>query len=122
METVTKCTKIKDWNGKPIYQVEMSNGAIGESFNQEIPIGTPEDQLTFTTNGTYADKVKWNDPAKIRIPAWNKMGAKGGNESFALSYAKDIACAHIEKGREFKAEEVVKVAEVFYVWLQSKKS
>ena len=36
METVTKCTKIKDWNGKPIFQIEMSNGAIGESFNQEI--------------------------------------------------------------------------------------
>lgn len=121
MESVTKCTKIKDWNGKPIYQVEMSNGAIGESFNQEIPVGTPEDQLTFTSNGTYADKVKWNNPAKQQGGGWNKGVNRGGNESFALSYAKDIACAHITHGKEFKASEVVKVAEEFYVWLQSKK-
>ena len=120
MESVTKCTKIKDWNGKPIYQVEMSNGAIGESFNQEIPVGTPEDQLTFTTNGTYADKVKWIKPNSGG--GWKGGGNRGGNESFALSYAKDIAVAHINHGKEFKAEEVVKVADVFFNWLQSKKA
>jgi len=99
METVTKCTKIKDWNGKPIYQVEMSNGAIGESFNQEIPVRTPEDQLTFTANPPYNDKVKWNKPNTGSGGGWNKGGNRGGNESFALSYAKDIACAHIAHGK-----------------------
>lgn len=121
METVTKCTKIKDWNGKPIFQVEMSNGAIGESFNQEIPVGTPEEQLIFTTNGTYADKVKWNKPNQGGGGSWKGGGNRGGNESFALSYAKDIACAHIAHGKEFKSAEVVRVAQEFYEWLQSKK-
>lgn len=38
--------------------------------------------------------------------------------SFALAYAKDMAVAHIEKGNEFKADDVLKVATKFNQWLQ----
>jgi hypothetical protein len=118
METVVKCSKIKEWNGKPIYSIEMSNGAIGESF-QEIPIGTPEDQLKFekNANSAYADRVKWNKPNT----GGNRGGQRSGNESFALSYAKDIAIAHIAKGNDLKSEAIIQVAEVFYNWMESKK-
>lgn len=118
MESVTKSQKLKEWNGKPIYQVEISNGQIGESF-QDIPVGTPLEQLTFSPNPPYSDKVKWNKPNQGG--GFNRGGSKGGNESFALAYAKDIAVAHIAAGKDFKSDEVVKVAEVFYNWMETKK-
>lgn len=113
METVTKCTKLKEWNGKPIYQIEMSNGAIGESFNQEIPVGTPEDQLVFTSNGTYADKVKWNNPNK---PQGGGFKQRSGNESFALSYSKDLVVAG-----KVDIAKILETADKLYTWLEAKK-
>lgn len=121
--TVTKCTKLKEWNGKPIYQVELSNGALGESFNQEIPVGTPESQLQITPNPPYADKIKWNKPnAGGNGGGFNRGGGgRAGNESFALAYAKDYAVAVIATGKEFKGEAVIQLAELFYNWMETKK-
>lgn len=45
----------------------------------------------------------------------------GSEESFSLSYAKDLACAYIASGKEFKSNQIIEVAEVFYNWLKSKK-
>ena len=123
--TVTKCQKLKEWNGKPIFQVELSNGAIGESFNVEIPIGTPDNQLTFTPNPPYSDKVKWNRP-NTGGGGFAKGGSRGGNESFSASYAKDIVCARIAAGNPYVttneiAQEVINIAERIYVWLETKK-
>jgi len=120
METVVKCQKVKEWNGKPIYEVELSNGAGGQSFNVDIPIGTPENELTFTPNGSYPDKIVWNNPNKQKS-GFNKGGNRGGNESFALSYAKDIAIAKITKGQDIKASDIIMVAEEFYKWMETKK-
>jgi hypothetical protein len=123
METVTSCTKVKDWTNKegkaiPIYGVMLSDGQGGESFN-DIPVGTPMSDLKLE-HGQYGLKIKWIKPA-----ASGGFGGGGrkqsGNESFALAYAKDIAVAHIEKGKDFKATDIVAVAEVFYVWMESKK-
>lgn len=122
METVIKCSEKGKWQDKTIYLIEMSNGTKGDSF-QEIPIGTADTELTFTPNANpnYAAKVKWNQ-AKSSFGGGSKV--KAGNESFALSYAKDMAVAHITKGDKPEAMDsaaVLKVAEAFYVWLESKK-
>jgi hypothetical protein len=121
MESVTKCSKLKEWNGKPIYQIEMSNGAIGESF-QDIPVGTPDDQLTFTKNqnSAYADRIKWNKP-NAGGGGFAGRGNRSGNESFALSYAKDLAIAYVAKDKNIEPEKIVEWAEVFYNWMETKK-
>ncbi len=122
MESVITCIKARDWqkDGKsvPIYTIGFSDGQGGESFGKEIPIGTSMSECTIEDNGQYAKKVKWNKPGAT---GGFKGGNRGGNESFALSYAKDIAVAHINHGKEFKATDVVKVAEEFYTWLETKK-
>lgn len=118
METVIKCEKIKDWNGKPIYSIGLSDGQGGESFAQEIPIGTPISQLTITPNGNYAPKIKWNKPGGN---AGGFQRQRSGNESFALSYAKDLAVAYIGKGMNIEPKKVTVWADEFYTWLEAKK-
>src|ERR1041385_658958 len=115
METVVKCEKVKDWNGKPIYSIGLSDGQGGESFAQEIPIGTPISELTITPNGNYAPKIKWNKP--------NQGGGfsgggrqRAGNESFALSYAKDVVI-----GGKTDIKNLFALADKMYDWLEKKK-
>jgi hypothetical protein len=119
METVISCAKVKEWNGKPIYSVELSDGTKGESF-QEIPVGTSKTEIEITPNGQYAAKFKWKQPGKVAA-GFGGGKVRSGNESFALAYAKDVACAHIGQGKPFGAKEIVAVAEVFYTWLEGKK-
>jgi len=113
METVIKCEKIKEWNGKPIYSIGTSDGQGGESFAREIPIGTPVSELVFEPNGNYPTKVKWNKP--------NQQGGGGsrmrsGNESFALSYSKDLVVAG-----KVDIKQILETADKLYTWLESKK-
>lgn len=113
METVIKCEKIKDWNGKAIYSIGLSDGQGGESFAQEIPIGTPVSELVITPNGTYANKIKWNKPGQ------NQGGGgrpRSGNESFALSYAKDLVVAG-----KVDIKQIIETADKLFNWLESKK-
>ncbi len=44
----------------------------------------------------------------------------GKNKSYALSYAKDIACAMIKSGKEMSAAKVIDVAKVFERYLDGK--
>lgn len=122
--SVKSCTKTKDWekDGKkvPIYKVELTDGRTGESFGKEIPLGTPVDQLELQ-EGQYGTKVKWNQPRNGNGGGWGRSAAPKGNESFALSYAKDVAVAHIGQGKEFKSAQILDVADAFYNWLESKK-
>ncbi len=118
METVISCTKVRDWtkDGKsvPIYSVAFSDGQGGESFGKEIPVGTPMSEIEITPNGNYASKVKWNKPGASGGGYSN--GKKFGNESFALSYAKDVVCA----GKtDFK--NLFALADKMYDWLEQKK-
>lgn len=111
METVIKCDKIKEWNGKSIYAIGLSDGQGGESFI-EVPLGTPITELVITPNPPYGNKIKWNKP--------NAGGGGGrqrsGNESFALSYAKDLVI-----GGKVTMDQILPTAEKLYLWLESKK-
>lgn len=119
METTVKsCTKVKEWNGKPIYSVEFSDGTKGNSFGSEIPVGTAKAELQITPKEGYPDDVKMK---KVNGFAGGGGRPKAGNESFALSYAKDLACANIATGKDFGSKEVLAVAELFYTWLETKK-
>jgi hypothetical protein len=86
METVTKCTKLRDWtkDGKsvPIYEIQISDGQVGESFGKEIPTGTPLDQLSLE-NGQYGLKIKWTKPNKTSGFSGRKSS---GNEYFSIAY------------------------------------
>ncbi len=115
METVIKCEKVKDWNGKPIYSIGLSDGQGGESFAQEIPIGTPLSELTITANGNYAPKIKWNKPGAPQGFAGGRQ-QRSGNESFSLSYAKDIVCAG-----KVDVKNLFQLADKMYEWLEKKK-
>lgn len=118
METVIKCEKIKEWNGKPIYGIGLSDGQGGESFN-EVPLGTPINELVITPNPPYGNKIKWNKPNTGGGFGGGRQ--RGGNESFALSYAKDYAVASIGVGKEWNLEYTLKMADKFYEWLEAKK-
>ncbi len=113
METVTKCEKVKDWNGKPIYAIGFSDGQGGESFAQEIPIGTPMSECVITPNGNYPVKVKWNKPG---AQGGGGGRQRAGNESFALSYAKDLVV-----GGKVDIKQIIETADKLYQWLESKK-
>ncbi len=118
METV-ECEKIKEWNGKPIYRIGISDGRTGESF-QQIPVGTKASELVFEDKGKYGISIKWNKPNQGG--GFNGGGRpKSGNESFALAYAKDYAVAVIGAGKEFKGAQVLDLAELFYNWMETKK-
>lgn len=112
METVIKCEKIKEWNGKPIYGIGFSDGQGGESF-KEIPVGTPMSEITITPNPPYGNKVQWNKPG---AQGGGGGRQRSGNESFALSYAKDIVCAG-----KTDLKNVFDLADKMYLWLEKKK-
>lgn len=115
METVTNCIKIKDWtkDGKtvPIYEVTLSDGTKGESFGKDIPVGTPQDALDIT-EGNYGKKIR----LKQTGGGGGGRPQRSGNESFALSYAKDLVVAgKVDIGK------ILDTAEKLYGWLESKK-
>lgn len=113
--TVATCTHKKDvqFNGKtvPTYTVVLADGTTGESFGKEIPVGTPAEQIEIT-EGQYGKKFKWNKPGAAG--GFNK--AAKGNESFALSYAKDLVV-----GGKVDIKQILETADKLYNWLESKK-
>lgn len=120
METVTSCIKIKDWQNKegklvPIYGIGLSDGQSGESFGKEIPIGTPMGELIIES-GQYGNKIKLKSAQGSG--SWSGGGGKsrGGNESFALSYSKDLVVAG-----KVDLSKILATADKFYTWLESKK-
>lgn len=117
METVKECKFKKDYKSKDgragkIYDVVFSDGVIAQAFS-EIPVGTSKDDLDITPGqGTFPPTVKqrkgggFGGGAKVRA----------GNESFALSYAKDLVVAD-----KVKIDQIIQTAEKLYQWLESKK-
>lgn len=118
METVISCTKVRDWtkDGKsvPIYSVALSDGQGGESFGKEIPVGTPMSELILEQT-SYGLKVKWNKPG-APTNSGGYGGKRSGNESFALSYAKDIVV-----GGKTDVKNLFALADKMYDWLEKKK-
>lgn len=110
METVISCSKTKEWNGKPIYSVAFSDGRGGESFAVEIPVGTPVSDLII-------EESQWG--LKIKKKSTGGGGfqkQRSGNESFALSYAKDLVV-----GGKVDMKQILPVADKLYAWLEGKK-
>jgi hypothetical protein len=111
MNTVTACTKKKMWQDKQIYTITLSDGTTGDSFSDIAP-GTPDTDLTIE-DGQYGKKIKLN---KKNGFAGGGMRAKAGNESFALSYSKDLVVAG-----KVDIKDILPVADKLYNWLESKK-
>lgn len=110
METVVSCTKLKEWQGKPIYAIGFSDGRGAESFAREIPIGTPLTDLIIEES---------NFGLKVKLKNTNQGGGqrqRAGNESFALSYAKDLVI-----GGKVDVSKILETADKLYGWLESKK-
>lgn len=109
--TVKSCTKVKEWNGKPIYSVEFSDGTKGNSFGAEIPVGTAKSDLQITPKDGYPDDVKMK-----------KAGFAGGggakkvnNAAFAMSYAKDLVIAG-----KIELKDLSTYADKIHTWIESK--
>lgn len=112
METTVKsCTKVKEWNGKPIYSVEFSDGSKGNSFGAEIPVGTAKAELVITPKDGYPDDVKMKKANGFGGPP-----KKINNAAFAMSYAKDLVVAD-----KVKIEQLLPTADKIYNWIESKK-
>lgn len=117
METVITCTKAKEWTNQkgekvPIYSVGLSDGRGGQSFGKEIPIGTPVSDLEITDKGQYGLDFKFK-----KTGGWVPGKQRGGNESFALSYSKDLVCAG-----KVDIKQILPTADKLYAWLEGKKA
>lgn len=68
-----------------------------------------------------ASNPNYKDKLKIRKEGSENYGgkAKGSNRSFALSYAKDLAIAHMGRGLNSDTESIIKQADAFVKWLDS---
>jgi hypothetical protein len=116
--TVKTCVKKeKGWTnpeGKEvaIYKVTFTDGTDGEIMAKEIPIGTPLSAVTVTP-GTYGNKLKYNKPNGFA----GGGKPRAGNESFAMSYAKDLVVAG-----KVELKDLSTYADKIYQWLESKKS
>lgn len=126
MITVTSCEKAKEVDGKngkvAIYKVGLSDGRFGESFANQIPTGTSADDLQI-------EETQWGLKFKKKA-AVNGFSGGGGkkstNESFALSYSKDLVCAMLPKMEKQPtsgelAKVVTTIAETFFNWLEGHK-
>ena len=111
------------------YQIEMDNGDKGQYMSRS-------DSQSYFEVGKEVDyeyqEINENDPQgnpkpnRIKPVNVQRKGFQRGykkqpqnNKSFALSYAKDIAVAHIGQGKDFKAQQIIQVADEFYKWLES---
>ncbi len=118
METVISCEKVKEWKNQkgemvPIYKVGLSDGRGGESFGKPIPVGTPMGELLIEDSGQYGLKIKMKGGA----PGFQGGKQRSGNESFALSYAKDLVCAG-----KVDIAKILSTADKLYGWLEAKKA
>ena len=111
MESVVKCQPSgKEWNGKPIYSIGLSDGRGGESFSQ-IAVGT-------SVNDLQIDQSPYG--LKIKKKSSQQFGGGGKfqtrNESFALAYAKDLVV-----GGKVDIKNILSTADKLYAWLEGKK-
>ena len=121
---VKTITNVKPYNGQNgtvyYHNLILENGdKINIGKKKELQAGF---DLTYEIIGDKREDGSYQQEypkAKSVSPQFN--GSKKGvnsTASFALAYAKDMAVAHIEKGTDFKAEQVLKVATEFNNWLK----
>lgn len=118
MNTVKECKFKKDYTSKDgragkIYDVVFSDGVIAQAFS-EIPVGTSKDDLDVTPGqGTFPPTVKQRKAGGF---GGGIAKARAGNESFAMSYSKDLCVAG-----KIEVKDLSTYAEKIYQWLESKK-
>lgn len=127
---ISKINFVKTWSGEKgtvyYHDVEFENGDKGNAgFNKECPaeyeIGTTHDyELIPNANPQYASKIKF-----IKANGGGGKGSKPANNAgFALSYAKDVMIASMNKESKtdvLTSDHCLKLAEKFYNWLEARK-
>lgn len=107
-----------------VHEITFENGDKGQYLSKSNPQNKfvqgneVEYEFSITQNGQFTNtSIK-----PIKDPAtFVATKQRGGNESFALSYAKDMAVAYLNKGNELSTAQIIELAEKFYLWLNSKK-
>lgn len=110
-----------------VHSIEFENGDKGEyhskkSICDKFVEGQEADYtIESKVNGQYTNV--FIKPIEDKQSGSGQPFAKkqsGSMESFALSYAKDLACANIQAGKSVGSKDTIEVAEAFYTWLKSK--
>lgn len=110
-----------------VHEITFENGdkgdynAKGKDQDKFVPGKEVEYTIETKINGNFTNVIIKPVSDKPAVGGGFKAGTRSGNESFALSYAKDLGVAQIAAGKLVKSTEVIEVAEVFFNWLESKK-
>lgn len=114
-----------------VHVITMENGDSGDySAKTDTCTKFKENEPCFYTiefgeyQGQRTSKIRPVEPPQGQqgVSAPFRKGGSGSDESFALSYSKDLACSKIETGdKHITAETIIADAEKFYGWLKSKK-
>jgi hypothetical protein len=125
---VADVIEVKSWNGPNgtiwFHKIELDNGEIGEIGKKQengIKVG---DTLTYTAEqGQYGLKFKAVQANGFGGGGFKGGGSRGSTASFALSYAKDLAVANVNKSdrpleMDALAAKIISVAAKFNAWLK----
>ncbi len=111
--------------GVPYYGIQlwMDNGDQGDALVKTPTELTVGQELTYQNETTqYGERIKI-DWAAMRggRPGGFRPASRGGNASFALSYAKDIAVARLSDSlsKGMTDDEIMTLAAKFKQWLDS---
>lgn len=92
--------------GKEVSYERFDQGEFrGEREYKVKPAGYDNTKASYKGKGGYRRSAKPEQPR---------------DASFALSYAKDMAVAHIKAGTQIKSFQVLEIADHFYKWLKEK--
>lgn len=115
----------REWEGAHgkvyFYKLVMDNGDTGEIGKKKPNAFNIGDSLTYTVeSGQYGNKLKEVQQNGFR---GGNGQSRGSTASFALSYAKDIAVANINKSDKplemaSLAGKVIETAGIFNTWLK----
>ena len=129
MNTKIKVSKVVTKNGW--YNIVTSEGKDVSIFSEKNP--KLKEQLELHANDIVDFELECNlIESKGKLYAWDVQEQKsfnggfqkkqGSDESFSLSYAKDVWVAKINSGdAKFDVSECLKVASAFYKWMKERK-
>lgn len=105
------------------FEYQMEDGTVltaNHKGQTPLPAGTDVEYEIKGSNdhGSYG-KVSKPKPANGFQKGGSYGGSKSNNASFALSYAKDLGIANIEKGVDVSTENILTVATKFKEWLDN---
>jgi hypothetical protein len=125
MEVISKVKKVEsqgifnsNYGDLYKFRYEMEDGVVvmaNHKKNEPYPIGS---EVEYILKGDTSTGEKYGNVGKPKNNFKQFKGGSNNQGSFALSYAKDLAIAHINKGNDFKTAEILKVADAFNNWLK----